>query len=90
MGPAVVVEADPVADDAASVLQRLESMPMHALLFQRPDHSFDHAVLLGAARGDEFLSKPVGSSRKLTLAEDRLKSETSIKAGRGNEEVEVQ
>ncbi len=28
--------------------------------------------------------------RKLTLAEDRLKSETSTKAGRGNEEVEVQ
>jgi hypothetical protein len=28
--------------------------------------------------------------RKLTLAEDRLKTETSTKAGRGNEEVEVQ
>ncbi len=43
--------------------------------------------------GEQTAWKPgtaVTSGRKLTLAEDRLKSETSTKAGRGNEEVEVQ
>jgi hypothetical protein len=32
-----------------------EAMPVHALLFQRPDHTFDHPVLLWAVQGDELL-----------------------------------
>jgi hypothetical protein len=42
----VVVELDPVGDDPAGVLQTFEPMPMRALLLERPDHTFDHAVLL--------------------------------------------
>jgi hypothetical protein len=32
MRPAVVIEADPIADDATGVLQSLEPMPVYALL----------------------------------------------------------
>ena len=46
MRPAVVVEADPVADDAAGVLQRLEAVPVCALLLQGSNDAFHHAVLL--------------------------------------------
>lgn len=55
MRAAFVVEIDPVADDARRVLDALETMPMSALLFQRPDHPLDHASLLGAVRGDVVL-----------------------------------
>lgn len=34
-----------------------EAMTMHALLFQRSDHTFDHSVLLRAVRRDELLTK---------------------------------
>ncbi len=46
MGPTVVVEADPLSDDPRGVLLGFEAMTMNALLFQRPDDAFDHAVLL--------------------------------------------
>ena len=59
MGPTVVVEADPLCDDTRGVLLGFEAMTMNALLFQRPDDPFDHAVLLRAVRGDELLSKPI-------------------------------
>jgi hypothetical protein len=45
MRAAVVVEADPVADDARRVLDAFEAVPVSALLFQRPDHALDHAVI---------------------------------------------
>ena len=48
MGSPVVVKADPISDRPAGVLQRLEPMPVRALLFQGSNHALDHAVLLGA------------------------------------------
>ena len=42
---AVVVEADPVADGARRVLDTVEPLAVNALLLDRPDDSFDHAVL---------------------------------------------
>ncbi len=51
MGPSGVVEADPFTDDTHGVLPGFEAMTMHALLFQRSDHAFDHAVLLRAQCG---------------------------------------
>jgi len=38
----VVVKAYPVADYAASMLDRLKAM--HALFFERGDHALDHTV----------------------------------------------
>ena len=55
---AVVVEADPVADDPTGMLQGLEAVAVDALLFQRADHPLDHSVLLRAVRRDEFLPEP--------------------------------
>ena len=46
MRAAVVVDADPVTDGACCVLDAVEALVMDALLFQRPDHALDHAVLL--------------------------------------------
>ena len=51
----MVVKADPVRDHAAGVLQGIEPVAVHALIFDRSDHALDHAVLLWAVRGDEFL-----------------------------------
>ena len=55
----VVVEADPVADGAGRVLDAVEALAMDALLFQRPDYAFDHAVLLRAVWRDELLLQAV-------------------------------
>jgi hypothetical protein len=44
----VVVEADPVADGTCRVLDAVEALAMDALLFQGPDRTLDHAVLLRA------------------------------------------
>ena len=44
MRPAVVIEADPVTNDATGVLQCFEAMSMSALLFQGSDDAFDHAI----------------------------------------------
>ena len=63
MGSSVVVKADPVSDRSACVLQRLEPMPVRALLFQGSNHALDHAVLLGAVRCDEFLAQAIASNQ---------------------------
>ena len=55
----VVVKADPVANHTAGVLQRLEPVAVHALVFERSDHALDHAVLLRAVRGDELLLQAI-------------------------------
>jgi len=47
-------------------------------------------MALGLKGGFALAKSGLTPTRKLTLAEDRLKSETSTTAGRGNEEVEVQ
>lgn len=48
MRMAVVIEADPVANDATGVLQCFEAMPMGTLLPQGSDDAFNHAILLRA------------------------------------------
>ena len=52
MGPTVVVEADPLSDDARGVLLGLETMTVYALLLQGPDDALDHSGLLRAVRRD--------------------------------------
>lgn len=51
----MIVRANPVANDAPCMLQRFESIPMHALLFQRADDPLDHPILLWIVRFDELL-----------------------------------
>jgi hypothetical protein len=46
MREAVVVEADPVTDDARRVLDAFEAVPVNALFLECADHALDHAVLL--------------------------------------------
>ena len=59
----VVVNADPLSNRPAGVLQRLEPMPVCALLLQGSNHSLDHAVLLGAVGRDEFLTQAIASNQ---------------------------
>jgi hypothetical protein len=59
--PPGVVEADPLSDDARGVLLGFEAMTMRASFFQRPDNTFDHAVLLRTVRRDELLTKTVAA-----------------------------
>lgn len=54
----MIVETDPVADDTAGMLQRLEAMAMDAL---SPDQALDQAVLLRRMRRDELLSQAVAA-----------------------------
>jgi len=63
MRAAVVVEADPVADDAAGVLERLEAVPVCALLLQGSNDAFHHAVLLRRVRCDELLAQTVAADQ---------------------------
>ena len=49
------ITADPVANDAAGMLQSFEPVPMSALLLGGAYHALDHAILLRAVRRDEFL-----------------------------------
>ena len=57
----VVVKLNPVADHAAGVLQRLEAIPVLAILLQCTDDALDHAVLLRAVCRDEFLTQAVAT-----------------------------
>lgn len=54
-----VVPADPVADNAAGMLQTFKAVAMHTLFLQGPDHPLHHAVLLRAVRRDELLLQAV-------------------------------
>ena len=69
----VGIKADPTANGATGMPQRLESGSLHALLFQRADHPFDHPVLLRAVRRDELLPQPVAAyqRRVATTGEDQ-------------------
>ncbi len=51
----VVINVDPFTNDAAAMLQRLEPMPVHALLFQCTHDPLDHPVLLVTVRRDKHL-----------------------------------
>lgn len=55
----MVVEADPVADCTRGVLDAVEALAMNTLLFQRPDHTLDHSVLLRTMGRDELLPQTV-------------------------------
>lgn len=60
----MVVQADPVCDHAAGVLQGFEPVAMHALVFERSDHALDHAVLLRAVGNDELLLQAMAPDPK--------------------------
>lgn len=68
MRAAVVVEADPVTDDAGRVLDALEAMAMNTLLLERADAPLDHAVLLRAMRGDELLLQAIAADQGREVA----------------------
>ena len=44
MWPSVVVEADPVSDDAGRVLEAFKAVAVDTLFLQRTDDALDHAV----------------------------------------------
>jgi hypothetical protein len=46
------------------MLDRLEALPMDALLFQGTDHALGHAVLLRAMRRDELLAQSVAAYQR--------------------------
>ena len=60
MRAAVVVETDPVADDAVCVLDAFEAVPVNALLLECPDDALDHAVLLGIEPARRHRFEPDG------------------------------
>lgn len=64
MWPSVVVEADPVSDDAGSVLEAFKAVPVDTLFLQGTDDALDHAVLLRAVRGDELLAQAVAADQR--------------------------
>ena len=68
MRAAVVVETDPVADDAVGVLDAFEAVAVNALLLERPDHALHHAVLLRAVRGDELLPQAIAAHQRREVA----------------------
>ncbi len=51
MRAAVVVEADPVTDDAGRVLDALKAIAVNALLLEGADDALDHAVIRHDAGG---------------------------------------
>ncbi len=55
MGPLVVVELNPVANDTTGVLQGFEAVAVDALLLQCPDHPLHQTVLLRGVGRDELL-----------------------------------
>ena len=58
-GVSCVVELYPVTDGTACMGQAFEALAMDALLFQRTDQAFHHAILLGTMWRDELLTKAV-------------------------------
>ena len=69
----MVVEADPVADGTRGVLDAVEALAMNTLLFQRPDHTLDHAVLLRTMGRDELLPQAIAfhQGRVFSAREDQ-------------------
>ncbi len=61
----VVVKADPVSDCAGCMLDAVEALAVNALLFQRPDHALDYAVLFRAVRRDKFPLQAVAADLPL-------------------------
>ena len=57
----MIVEVYPISNRSCCVLKAFEAMPMDALLFQRTNDAFDHAVLLRTVRRNELLFKTIAS-----------------------------
>ena len=57
----MIVEVDPISNGSGCVLKAFEAMPMDALLFQRTNDAFDHAVLLRTVRRNKLLLQAVTS-----------------------------
>ena len=55
----MIIEADPVCNDPASVRQAFKAVPVRALLFQRADYPRCHAGLLRSVWRDELLLQVV-------------------------------
>ena len=55
----MVIEADPIPDHTAGVLQGLEPVTMNALIFEGSDDPLDHAVLFRAVGRDELLPQAI-------------------------------
>ena len=68
MWPSVVVESDPVSNGSHRVRLALKAMAMHALLFECPDHTLDHPVLLRTMRRDELLLQPIATNQTCIMA----------------------
>lgn len=64
----VVVEVNPVPDQATGMLQRFKAVPMHALLLERVEHPLDQAVVLGPVWRDEFLTEAMASDLRRKAA----------------------
>ena len=69
----MVIEADPIPNDTAGVLQGFESVAMNALILEGSDDPLDHTVLLGAVRRDELLAQAVAfdQGRVASAGEDQ-------------------
>lgn len=63
----LVVEGDPISNHPCSVQLALETMPVHALPLQRPDHSLHHAVLLLAMWRDELPSQAIAAHQSRVI-----------------------
>ena len=68
MWASVIVELDPIADCAARMGEAFEALAMDALLFQRTDQTFHHAVLLWTVRRDELLAQAVAPDQRRVFA----------------------
>ncbi len=55
----MVIEANPIRDHMAGVLQGLEPVAMIALIFEGSDDPLDHAVLFAAVGRDELLTQTI-------------------------------
>lgn len=93
----MVIEADPVADGTRGVLDAVEALAMNTLLFQGPDHTLNHAVLLRAVGRDELLLQTVAfhqgcvfSTRKdqaIVRPQKELPRDPAKRAKSGNQSV---
>ena len=73
MGSLRIVPLDPAGDGPPGLGQVPEAMLPDTLLLERAEEPFDHAVLLRAVRGDEFLGKAIltASSTKSPRLKDK-------------------
>lgn len=64
----VVIKANPVANDAAGMLDCCKPVAVGTLLFKRTTHTFDHPFLLWAVRCNELLLQAVATHQRGIIA----------------------